>query len=167
MRRTLAGVAVLALMITGCSSNDVAEGSDPGWASSEAAITDVNEAGFDCSEDSYSGTKQVITENPATKESLGGELILCGGFQIFLVGDIDEYWNSLSTSCSTVTEEELASEAVQREVIVGSNFVMSGTGPDQAYPDEAPALDLARAFGAEVQTLKSIYETICPGIGST
>ena len=51
-------------------------------------------------------------------------------------------------------------------MIVGSNFVMSGTGPDQAYPEEAPASDLARA-GAEVQTLKSIYETICPGIGST
>ena len=46
----------------------------------------VNDAGFDCSEDSFSGTKQVITENPATEEPLGGELILCGGFQVFLVG---------------------------------------------------------------------------------
>ena len=167
MRRTLAGVALIALMITGCSSNEVAEGSDPGWVSSDAAIAGVNDAGFDCSEDSFSGTKQVITENPATEEPLGGELILCGGFQVFLVGDIDEYWESLSSSCSAVTEEELASEAVQREVIVGSNFVMSGTGPDQSYSEEAPASDLARAFGAEVETLKSIYETICPEIGST
>ena len=109
----------------------------------------------------------MITENPATEEPLGGELILCGGFQVFLVGNIDEYWESLSSSCSAVTEEELVSEAVQREVIVGSNFVMSGTGPDQSYPDEAPASDLARAFGAEVQTLQSIYETICPEIGNT
>ena len=78
MRRTLAGVAVIALMIAGCSSNDVAEGSDPGWASSDAAIGGVNDAGFDCSEDSFSGTKQVIIENPATEEPLGVELILCG-----------------------------------------------------------------------------------------
>ena len=50
------------------------------------------------------------------------------------MGNIDEYWESLSSSCSAVTEEELVSEAVQREVIVGSNFVMSGTGPDQSIP---------------------------------
>ena len=80
MRRTLAGVAVIALMVTGCSSNDVAEGSDPGWVSSNSAIAGVNGRGASTAQqDSFSGTKQVITENPATEEPLGGELILCGG----------------------------------------------------------------------------------------
>ena len=68
MRRTLAGVALIPLMVTGCSSNEVAEGSDPGWVSGDAAIAGVNDAGFDCSADSLAGTKQVITETPATAE---------------------------------------------------------------------------------------------------
>jgi len=154
----------LTISASGCSSESKVTGSDPGWQDGAQVIEGVTESGFDCSEDSISGTKQIITENPATKEPLGGELVLCGGFQVFLVGAIDDYWDSLSSSCSTVTPEELSSEAVQRSVVVGSNFVMSGTGPDQAFPDGASADDLARAFGSQVRTLKSIYEEVCPNL---
>jgi hypothetical protein len=61
----------------------------------------------------------------------------------------------------------LASDAVQRNVVVGGNFVMSGTGPDQEFPEGASAEDLARAFGSQVRTLKSIYEEVCPNLDVT
>lgn len=169
-RRALAGAALCGALLTivGCSSEQSsASGQDPGWTSSETIVEDVKSAGFDCSFENSEGLSQIITENPWTEEPLGGALVLCNGFQVFFVGNMDSYFESLSADCSTVTQEEVGSEALERVVVVGSNFVISGTGEDQAYPEEYGPDAFAAAFGASERTLRSIYEEVCPSLSST
>lgn len=153
------------VVLSSCSSEQSTQsGSDPEWTASSQVISDVQDAGFDCSFENSDGLSQVITKNPFTEEPLGGMLVLCNGFQVFLVGEIDEYFVGLEGDCAAVTEEELASEAMQRVVVVGSNFVISGTGTDQAFPEGHPPSDFAQAFGASERTLGSLYEDICPNL---
>lgn len=163
----LAGVLAVGVVLTGCASDESAQvkpGDDPGWETSGQVISGVIDAGFDCSFDTDQELSQVITENPWTEEPLGGTLVLCNGFQVFLVGDMDDYFTSLEGDCAAVTEEELESDAMQRVVVVGSNFVISGTGDDQAYPEGFGPDQFATAFGASERTLGSIYEQICPNL---
>lgn len=161
-------VAVAALVMAGCSSDQAIQpGGDPGWSDGDQVISDVSDAGFDCSFEKSDELSQVITQNPWTEEDLGGTLVLCNGFQVFLVGEIDSYLDSLKSDCSAVTEEELSSDAMQRVVVVGSNFVISGTGEDQAYPEDFGPETFASAFGATERTLGSIYEQICPDLSQT
>ena len=168
LRTVGAMVAAFAVVIAGCSSQQAIEpGGDPGWENGEQVIASATDAGFDCSFDKSQELSQIITQNPWTEESLGGTLVLCNGFQVFLVGQIDSYFETLKEDCSSVTEEELASEAMQRVVVVGSNFVISGTGEDQAYPEAFGPESFATAFGATEQTLGSIYEQICPSLSNT
>lgn len=167
-RGSMIAIAAATLLASGCTSEQAVEpGGDPGWENGDQVIADVTEAGFDCSFDKSQELSQVITQNPWTEEPLGGTLVLCNGFQVFLVGEIATYLESLKGDCSSVTEEELASEAMQRVVVVGSNFVISGTGEDQAYPAEFGSDAFAAAFGASERTLGSIYEEICPDLSQT
>jgi hypothetical protein len=164
----VAMAAAAALVMAGCSSDQAIEpGGDPGWTDGDQVVTEVTEAGFDCSFEKSDELSQVITQNPWTEEDLGGTLVLCNGFQVFLVGEIDSYLDSLKSDCSAVTEEELSSDAMQRVVVVGSNFVISGTGEDQAYPEGFGPEVFASAFGATERTLGSIYEQICPELSQT
>lgn len=168
-QRALFGAVVSGalLALVACSSEQASEsGDDPGWTSSETIVEDVKDAGFDCSFENAQGLSQIITENPWTEEPLGGALVLCNGFQVFFVGNIENYFDTLKADCATVTEEELGSEALQRVVVVGSNFVISGTGEDQAYPEGYAPEAFATAFGASERTLRSIYEEVCPSLSS-
>lgn len=161
----LAIVVATGVVLAGCSSEqDTQAGGDPGWTASGQVISGVKDAGFDCTFENADGLSQVITKNPWTEEPLGGMLVLCNGFQVFLVGEMGDYFEELKGDCATVTEEELASEAMQRVVVVGSNFVISGTGDNQAYPEDHPPADFAKAFGASERTLGSLYEEICPNL---
>jgi len=169
-RRTAAAAAALGALLTlvACSSEQTSDaGQDPGWTSSETIVEDVKSAGFDCSFENSEGLSQIITENPWTEEPLGGALVLCNGFQVFFVGEIDSYFDTLKADCSAVTQDELGSEALGRVVVVGSNFVISGTGEDQAYPEDYGPDAFAAAFGASERTLRSIYEEVCPSLSST
>jgi hypothetical protein len=155
-------LAVLALTASGCSSAGASF--DGNWGTADEVIADVNTGGFDCSYDKNKNLKQVLTEHPLTKQPLGGSLILCNGFQVLLLDDMATYTASIKKDCGTVTKQSLASPAMQRVIVLGDNYVISGTLPDQAYPKQAPSADLAKAFKGQEKTMMEFYQTLCAGI---
>ena len=162
-------LAALALAATGCSTSGTAsaDGSasfDGAWGGADEVIASVGDAGFDCSFDTSKNLKQVLTEHPVTKAPLGGSLILCQGFQVLLLDDPAAYTASIKKDCATVTKESLESPAMSRVVVVGENYIISGTGPDQAYPEGAAPDALAKAFAGTQQSLLEYYEVLCAGI---
>lgn len=161
--RTAALLAAASLVVAGCSG-----GSDytyTRWTDAQQVIAAVDDAGFDCSFDSSRGVKQVLTENPSTRQSLGGTLILCEGFQVLLHGDDEGYRAGLREGCSSVTADALAAPSLRSTVVVvGDTFVISGTGEKQGYPDDAPPDELATAFDARALTLFDYYGDLCDGI---
>ena len=171
-RPLLAVPAVLAavvLIATGCSgsgtSSEATSGSfDGAWSTADEVIASVGGSGFDCSFDETKNLKQVLTEHPVTKEPLGGSLILCQGFQILLQDDPVAYTATLKEDCASVTTASLESPAMARVIVVGDNYVISGTGPDQGFPEAAGSADLATAFGGREETLLEYYEALCAGI---
>jgi len=154
----------LSFGLAACSGQGSQAGGDPGWTTGDSVIAGVTDAGFDCSFDTDQELSQIITKNPWTKEELGGQLVLCQGFQVFLVGEMSTYFDSLKGDCAAVTEEELNSEAMDRKVVIGSNFVIAGTGENQAFPEEYGPADFAQAFGGSERSLGSIYEEVCPDL---
>ncbi len=171
-RRLTAVPAVLAavvLIATGCSgsatSSEAGSASfDGAWGGADEVIASISGSGFDCSFDTSQNLKQVLTEHPVTKAPLGGSLILCQGFQVLLLDDPAEYTTTIKKDCATVTKESLESPAMSRVVVVGDNYIISGTGPDQAYPEGAAPDALAEAFAGKQQTLLEYYQVLCAGI---
>ena len=157
-----ATLAALALAAGGCSSAGASF--DGSWGTADEVIADANEGGFDCSFDKTQNLKQIITEHPVTKAPLGGSLILCQGFQVLLLDDPATYTATIKKDCATVTKQSLESPAMSRVVVVGDNYIISGTGPDQAFPAAAPSAQLAEAFKGKEQTLLEYYQTLCAGI---
>jgi hypothetical protein len=162
-------LAAVALAATGCSSSgsSSAESSasfDGAWSTADEVIASVGAAGFDCGFDKTKNLKQVLTEHPVTKKPLGGSLILCQGFQVLLQDNPADYTATLRKDCAAVTKTSLESPAMTRVVIVGDNYVISGTGPDQAFPAAAKSADLAKAFNGKEETLLAYYQKLCAGI---
>lgn len=155
-------IAALVLMVSGCSGAGTSF--DGTWDSADEVVADVTDGGFDCSFDESQKLKQVLTEHPVTKEPLGGSLVLCQGFQVLLLDDPADYTATLRKDCATVTTQSLESPAVSRVVVVGDNFVISGTGPDQAFPEGSPSSELATSFAGEEKTLLEYYQELCDGI---
>jgi hypothetical protein len=156
-------LALAAFTATGCSSSPGAS-FDGSWGTAEEVIANANDGGFDCSFDKNKNLKQVLTEHPVTKEPLGGSLILCQGFQVLLLDDMAAYTASIKKDCGTVTKQSLASPAMERVVVIGDNYVISGTGPDQGYPAAASSAALAKAFKGQEKTMLEYYQTLCAGI---
>jgi hypothetical protein len=155
-------LAVLALTVSGCSSAGASF--DGNWSTADEVIADANDGGFDCSYDKDKNLKQVLTEHPVTKQPLGGSLIICQGFQVLLLDDMAAYTASIKKDCATVTKQSLASPAMERVIVIGDNYVISGTLPDQAYPEKAPSGELAKAFKGQEKTMMEFYQTLCAGI---
>jgi hypothetical protein len=137
---------------------------DGAWSNADEVIASVNGSGFDCSFDTSKNLKQVLTEHPVTKAPLGGSLILCQGFQVLLEDNPSDYTATLRKDCATVTQASLESPAMTRIVVVGDNYVISGTGPDQGYPAAATSAALATAFKGQEKTLLEYYTALCAGI---
>jgi hypothetical protein len=156
--------AVLSLALVGCSSDPASNAVYDGpWATGEAVIEDVNEFGFDCAPDSDAGSNQIL-DLPATQDAVGGKLVLCDGFQVVLMNNPDAFYDDLRKGCGDVTSEELGSDALQREVVIGSNYVISGTGSEQLFPEGASAAALADAFSGKVQSLRTFYDELCADV---
>lgn len=155
-------VAVAGLFVTGCSGQQATF--DGKWNRPDEVIADVTNGGFDCGFDETKNLKQVITEHPVTKRPLGGSLILCQGFQVLLEDDPASYVMDLRKDCDTVTKDSLASPTMSRVVVVGDNYVISGTGPDQGFPASATSADLAKAFNGKAETMLDFYSALCQGI---
>ena len=157
-----ATLAAAALSATACSGQQAAF--DGTWGTADEVISDANDGGFDCSFDKTQNLKQVLTEHPVTKAPLGGSLILCQGFQVLLLDDPADYRATIKKDCATVTRQSLESPAMSRVVVVGDNYIISGTGPDQAFPETAPSAELAKAFAGQERTLLEYYQDLCAGI---
>ena len=154
--------AAVGLVVTGCSGQQATF--DGKWNRSDEVITDVTNAGFDCGFDVSNNLKQVITEHPVTKKPLDGSLILCQGFQVLLQDAPISYVLNLRKDCDAVTKDSLASPTMDRVIVVGENYVISGTGPDQGFPASATSADLAKAFNGKAETMMDFYAALCKGI---
>jgi len=156
-----------AVALSGCSGNG---GTNPNarydapWVTAQAVIDEMNEFGFGCSPDPTIITKQVLTEHPVTKEPFDGALVICEGYQVLLLDNPDKYYEDLRQECANVTQESLASESLTREAVIGSNYIISGVGPNQGYPENAQPRNLAKAFSGKIKSLKKFYEDLCEGI---
>ncbi len=164
-------LVALALVASGCSgtgtSADASAASaafDGAWGSADEVIASVAGSGFDCSFDKTKNLKQVLTEHPVTKEPLGGSLVMCQGFQVLLQDDPAAYTATLRKDCAAVTKASLESPAMTRVIVVGDNYIISGTGPDQGFPAAAASADLAKAFHGKEETLLAYYQALCAGI---
>jgi hypothetical protein len=155
-------LAAIALLVSGCSSDKATF--DGKWQHADEVIADANNGGFDCSFDKSQNLKQVLTEHPVTKKPLGGSLILCQGFEVLLQDDPVSYVANLRKDCATVTKDALKSPSMSRVIVVGDNYVISGTGPDQAFPAAASPAALAKAFNGKEQTMLDFYTALCKGI---
>lgn len=157
----------LGVLLAGCADNGSTNPDasyDAPWSSAQAVIDEMNEFRFGCSPDPKIITKQVLTEHPVTKEPFDGALVICEGYQVLLLDNPDKYYDELRAECANVTEESLASESLSREAVIGSNYIISGVGPNQGYPENAQSKNLAKAFSGEVKSLKVFYEELCDGI---
>lgn len=160
---------VIAGTMTGCGTDadtpDV-QGPPGPWTSGQAVVEAAKAAGFACSPELNFVDDQVVPL-PAENPTVGGFLVICEGFQVVLMNNPEAFYDDLRGDCASVTQTELQSDALQRQVVVGENFVVSGTGEDQSFPADVSPQVVAEAFQGKVRTLYEFYEDLCPDLSAT
>jgi hypothetical protein len=165
--RPALAVALMALVLTGCSSSTGSSGSSSaasGWSTPDDVLAGVKAAGFDCTLPSSDTQPQVLTKDPFTGEDLGGHaLIRCADFQVMLAKDsVDDGFATL-VKCQTVPQTIRESKEWTVPVVEGANFLVLPANLTTGWAAGAEPKDLLAKLGGTQSTFGEIYDRACAG----
>jgi hypothetical protein len=165
--RPALAVAVMGLILTGCSSSTGTSASSTaasGWSTPDEVLAGVKAAGFDCTLPSSDTQPQILTKDPFTGEDLGGHaLIRCADFQVMLAKDsVDDGFATL-VKCQTVPQSIRESKEWTVPVVEGDNFLVLPANLTTGWAAGAEPKDLVEKLGGTESTFGEIYDRSCAG----